>query len=58
MKSSSTIGTVVLSLLVMFIIVKILTFYGFDISSYGTYIAFYLFLLVTMLVLPQTISFS
>ena len=27
--------------------------YGFSMSSYGTYIAFYLFLLLTMLVLPQ-----
>jgi len=56
MNSSSAIGTVALSLLLMYIIVKILSFYGFDINSYGTYITFYLFLLITMLVLPQTIS--
>jgi len=56
MKSSTAIGTVVMSLLVMYIIVTILNFYGFNINSYGTYITFYLFLLVTMLVLPQTLK--
>jgi hypothetical protein len=53
MNTSTTIGVICISLIVMYILVQILTFYGFSMSSYGTYIAFYLFLLLTMLFLPQ-----
>lgn len=56
MNSSTTLGIVILFLLMMYILAQILNFYGFNISSYGTYISFYLFLLLTMLVLPQTIN--
>ena len=55
MNSSTSLGIVVLALLMMYILTQILNFYGFNISSYGTYISFYLFLLLTILVLPQTV---
>ena len=56
MNTSTAIGFICISLLVMYILVQIMTFYGFSMSSYGTYIAFYLFLLLTWLVLPQQIE--
>lgn len=56
MNSSTALGIVILILLMMYILAQILNFYGFNISSYATYISFYLFLLLTMLVLPQTVG--
>lgn len=56
MKTNTLLWILVLFLLLMYILTQILNFYGVDASYYGTYFAFYLFLLLTMLVLPQRIS--
>ena len=56
MNTSTTLGIIAISLLVMYIVVQILNFYGFSSDSYGTYVAFYIFLLLTMLVLPTNME--
>lgn len=56
MKTNTLLWILVLFLLLMYILTQILNFYGVDASYYGTYFVFYLFLLLTMLVLPQRIS--
>jgi len=56
MKTDTSLWILVLSLLLMYILTQILNFYGFNASSYGTYFVFYLFLLLTMIILPQRIS--
>lgn len=53
MNTGSTIVIIILSIVVIYITIQILNFYGFGTESYGMYIAFYLFLLLTMLILPQ-----
>ena len=49
----TTFWTIFISLLIMYIFVQIFNFYGFNSSYYGTYMVFYLFLLLTLLVLPK-----
>ena len=41
------------SLIFMYVIIQILTFYGVGSDAYGTYVGFYLFLLLSMIVLPN-----
>lgn len=52
MSTSSIITGLGLALLFMYGFTKILEFYGIGINVYGSYIAFYLFLLITMYILP------
>jgi hypothetical protein len=52
MSTSSIITGLGLALLIMYGFTKILEFYGVGINVYGSYIAFYLFLLITMYILP------
>ena len=54
MKSSSIslITTLGISLLLIYGFTRILEFYGIGINVYGSYIAFYLFILITVYVLP------
>lgn len=54
MEIGSKIALMGFSLIFMYIIVQILTFYGLDTSSYGKYIAFYLFLLLSTIILPNS----
>jgi hypothetical protein len=49
---ASTVTFVGLGLLVAVASKKILDFYGVGVDTYGTYAAFYFFLLLSMLVLP------
>ena len=42
-----------ISLLLVYGLTRILEFYGIGINIYGSYIAFYLFLLITSFVLPR-----
>jgi branched-subunit amino acid ABC-type transport system permease component len=53
MSSSSTISIIGMSILLIYGITKILEFYGVGINVYGSYMAFYIFLLVTYFVLPR-----
>lgn len=53
MSASSIITTLGISILLIYGITRILEFYGVGINVYGSYIAFYFFLLITSFVLPR-----
>jgi hypothetical protein len=53
MSASTIITTLGISLLLVYGVTKILEFYGIGINIYGSYIAFYLFILITSFVLPR-----
>jgi len=53
MTVSSTVTSIGLSLIVIFAITKILDFYGVGPDVYGTYVGFYLFLVIAAFVLPR-----
>jgi len=51
--SSIIITTIGISWLLVYGVIKILEFYGIGINIYGSYIAFYLFLLLSYFILPR-----
>lgn len=53
MKASSIITILGVALLLIYGITRILEFYGIGINVYGSYIAFYIFILISTFVLPQ-----
>jgi hypothetical protein len=53
MTTNNIITTLGIFILFSYGIIRILEFYGFDVSSYGVYIAFYSFLLISIFVLPN-----
>ncbi len=53
MSASSTITILGISILLVYGITKILDFYGIGINIYGSYIAFYLFILISSFILPR-----
>jgi len=54
--ASSLITGIGLSLLLLFTIPKILNFYDVTIDMYGPYLGFMVFILITMFVLPRTVT--
>jgi hypothetical protein len=54
MKFESMIIGLGVAILVTFCVTQILNFYGIGINIYGSYVAFYGFLLLTTYVLPTT----
>jgi len=56
MSIGKTISIIGFSLVFMYIISQILNFYEFSVQSYGTYITFYVFILFSMLILPNNYS--
>ena len=53
MTASSIITTLGISIVLVYGLTRILEFYGIGINVYGSYIAFYLFILITSFVLPR-----
>ena len=53
MSASSIITTLGISILLVYGLTKILEFYGIGINIYGSYIAFYFFLLISSFILPR-----
>jgi hypothetical protein len=53
MKLSSIISILGVSILLFYAIVNILNFYGISESVYGIYLLFYVFMIVSMIVLPN-----
>jgi len=53
MSVNSSITTFGISILLIYGLTKILEFYGVGINSYGSYIAFYIFILISMYILPN-----
>ena len=54
MKASSIITGLGIAILLTYGITKILDFYGIGINVYGSYLAFYIFILITAFVLPRS----
>lgn len=50
---SSMITTLGISFILFYSIMKILDFFGIGIKVYGSYIAFYFFLLISSFILPR-----
>ena len=53
MAFSDNITMIGLSVIILYVIVQILTFYGVDQSAYGIYLVFFLFILLSILILPN-----
>ncbi len=53
MSSSSIITILGISVLLVYGITRVLEFYGIGINVYGSYIAFYFFILISSFVLPR-----
>ncbi len=53
MDSTNLLTSLGLFVLISYGLIRILQFYGIGVSSYGTYIAFYSFLLLSVFVLPN-----
>lgn len=53
MSASSIITTLGISILLVYGLTKILEFYGIGINIYGSYLAFYFFLLISSFILPR-----
>lgn len=56
MKASQTITLIGVSVIFIYILVQLLTFYGIGSDSYGTYIVFYAFILLSVVILPNSIT--
>ena len=53
MSAASIITTLGISILLVYGLTRILEFYGMGINIYGSYIAFYFFILVSSFILPR-----
>lgn len=53
MSASSIITTLGISILLVYGLTRILEFYGIGINIYGSYIAFYFFMLISSFILPR-----
>jgi hypothetical protein len=54
---SSYITGVGLTIIVGYCIIQILKFYGIDVSEFGIYLSFYLFLFLSVFILPNSYPF-
>ena len=52
-KTSVIVTTLGIVLLLVYGLTKILEFYGIGINLYGSYIAFYFFILISLFILPR-----
>lgn len=56
MSASSTITILGISILLIYGLTKMLEFYGIGINIYGSYLAFYFFILISTFILPRNYS--
>jgi len=54
---TSLITGIGLTLILGYCVIQILKFYGLDISELGIYLSFYLFLFLSVFILPNTYPF-
>lgn len=54
---TSLITGIGLTLIIGYCVIQILKFYGMDISELGIYLSFYLFLFLSVFILPNTYPF-
>ena len=52
--SSKIITIIGISLLFFYCLIQILNFYGIDTNTYGVYISFYIFIIISSLILPKS----
>jgi len=55
MSPAALISLIGISVIFMYIIIQILNFYGVSSDSYGIYIVFFVFLLLSIVILPNSI---
>lgn len=53
MKPSNTITILGIALIFFYCLIQILNFYGISLSSYGIYLVFFVFMLVSYVILPH-----
>jgi len=53
MSSSSIITTLGISIILFYGLMKLLEFFGMGIDVYGSYLSFYVFLLISSFILPR-----
>ena len=53
MKISQIITILGVSILFLYCLTQILNFYGIDISIYGIYVSFFIFMIISVIVLPH-----
>lgn len=53
MSFGKTITIIGVSMVFLYILMQILKFYGIEENSYGIYLAFFLFMLLSMAILPS-----
>ena len=53
MSASSIITTLGITIILIYGLTKLLDFYGIGINVYGSYIAFYFFILISTFILPR-----
>jgi hypothetical protein len=53
MSASSIITTLGITIILIYGLTKLLDFYGIGINVYGSYISFYLFILISSFILPR-----
>ena len=51
--TSSAITTVGISILLVYVLTRVLEFYGIGINVYGSYMAFYMFIMISLFILPR-----
>jgi hypothetical protein len=56
MKYEKIITILGVSILILYCIIQILNFYGIGINIYGSYVGFYIFLLLSIFILPTSYS--
>jgi hypothetical protein len=56
MSTSLIISTLGVSIILIYGIIKLLDFYGIGINVYGSYIAFYVFIILSSFILPREYS--
>lgn len=56
MATGTFISLLGITLLFMYSTTKLMDFYGIDVSAYGSYFVFYLFLLLSYFILPTKYS--
>lgn len=57
MVDSSVITGIGLTIIVGYCVIQILKFYGVDVSEFGIYLSFYLFLFLSVFILPNNYPF-
>jgi len=53
MSTSSTLTILGISIILIYSLIKILEFFGIRLNVYGSYISFYVFILISSFILPR-----